>query len=263
MLDTSASMDTKLKTAQEAAIGFVRRLRPQDLAEVIDFDSRVNILAPFTGSAPDLEQAILKTSAGGSTSLNAVYALKDLKKQVAKNRVYRRRGSSCSRRRDIEPAALRRSARPRETSETPSTVPAAQQRSDREPGFKARSSSSVGRRRPGGRAFFPNQALDSTRSTAISDELSSQQRSRRHVQSRCGAPAAKRRRPDQRIYPTPAPNRGTSRQRTLTGRVGDHRLTDPPDHNERCPFVCTPWRSSPMCGTPCAPSYLRAATILL
>src|SRR6266704_2689809 len=41
MLDTSASMDTKLQTAQEAAIGFARRLRQQDLAEVIDFDNRV------------------------------------------------------------------------------------------------------------------------------------------------------------------------------------------------------------------------------
>jgi secreted protein with Ig-like and vWFA domain len=63
---TSASMDTKLPTAQEAAIGFVRRLRAQDLAEIIDFDSRVTIAAPFTDSASDLEQAIRKTSAGGS-----------------------------------------------------------------------------------------------------------------------------------------------------------------------------------------------------
>ena len=87
MLDTSASMDTKLQTAQEAAIGFVRRLRPQDVAEIIDFDSRVTILANFTNNGGELEQAIRKTSAGGSTSLyNAVYiALKDLKKQVAKN----------------------------------------------------------------------------------------------------------------------------------------------------------------------------------
>jgi len=87
MLDTSASMETKLPVAQEAAIGFVRRLRPQDLAEVIDFDSRVTILAPFTADAAELEQAIRKTSAGGSTSLyNAVYiALKDLKKLVARN----------------------------------------------------------------------------------------------------------------------------------------------------------------------------------
>ncbi|HWF83297.1 MAG TPA: VWA domain-containing protein [Vicinamibacterales bacterium] len=87
LLDTSASMDTKLSTAQEAAIGFARRLRPQDLAEVIDFDSRVMVLQNFTNNATDLEQAIHKTSAGGSTSLyNAVYiALKDLKKVVAKN----------------------------------------------------------------------------------------------------------------------------------------------------------------------------------
>jgi Ca-activated chloride channel homolog len=87
LLDTSASMDTKLPTAQEAAVGFARRLRGQDLAEVIDFDSRVMVLQNFTNNAADLEQAIHKTSAGGSTSLyNAVYiALKDLKKVVAKN----------------------------------------------------------------------------------------------------------------------------------------------------------------------------------
>jgi Ca-activated chloride channel homolog len=87
LLDTSASMDTKLPTAQEAAIGFAKRLRPQDLAEIIDFDNRVNMLQAFTNSSQDLEQAIRKTSAGGSTSLyNAIYvALKDLKKAVAKN----------------------------------------------------------------------------------------------------------------------------------------------------------------------------------
>src|SRR5438105_6310764 len=45
LLDTSASMELKLQTAQEAAIGFARRLRPQDLAEVIDFDSRVVTLS--------------------------------------------------------------------------------------------------------------------------------------------------------------------------------------------------------------------------
>jgi Ca-activated chloride channel family protein len=87
LMDTSASMETKLPTAQEAAVGFARRLRPQDLAEIIDFDSRVMVLQNFTNSATELEQAIRKTSAGGSTSLyNAIYiALKDLKKVVAKN----------------------------------------------------------------------------------------------------------------------------------------------------------------------------------
>jgi Ca-activated chloride channel homolog len=87
LLDTSASMEAKLPTAQEAAGGFAKRLRAQDLAEIIDFDSRVVVLASFTSGVTELEQAIHKTSAGGSTSLyNAVYiALKDLKKVIAKN----------------------------------------------------------------------------------------------------------------------------------------------------------------------------------
>src|SRR5262245_37644484 len=40
LLDTSASMEDKIATAQEAAVGFVKRLRQQDLGQVIDFDSR-------------------------------------------------------------------------------------------------------------------------------------------------------------------------------------------------------------------------------
>jgi len=87
LIDTSASMENKLPTAQEAAVGFAKRLRQQDLAEVVDFDSRVVVLQSFSNNATELEQAIRKTSAGGSTSLyNAVYiALKDLKKVVAKS----------------------------------------------------------------------------------------------------------------------------------------------------------------------------------
>ena len=87
LVDTSASMEMRLPIAQEAAIGFARRLRPQDLAEMIDFDSRVVILQAFTNNASQLEAAIRKTSAGGSTSMyNAIYiALKDLKKAVATN----------------------------------------------------------------------------------------------------------------------------------------------------------------------------------
>ncbi len=85
LLDTSASMELRLATAQEAAIGFARTLRPQDLAEVIDFDSRVTVVQAFTSDADQLTQAIRKTAAGGSTAIyNAIYiALKDLKKVVA------------------------------------------------------------------------------------------------------------------------------------------------------------------------------------
>lgn len=87
LLDTSASMEQRMATAQEAAIGFAKRLREKDLAQVLDFDSRVEIAQNFTNSVPDLEKAIRNTAAGGSTSLhNAVYiALKELAKAKAKS----------------------------------------------------------------------------------------------------------------------------------------------------------------------------------
>ncbi len=82
LMDTSASMDERMTTAQEAAIGFAQRLRPQDIAEIIDFDNRVNILQTFTNDVDALETAIRQTSAGGSTQLyNALYiSLRELKK---------------------------------------------------------------------------------------------------------------------------------------------------------------------------------------
>lgn len=82
LLDTSSSMEEKLATAQQAAIGFTEQLRPQDTAEVVDFDSRVEVLQSFTSDRAALEKAIKQTAAGGSTSLfNAVYiALKALQK---------------------------------------------------------------------------------------------------------------------------------------------------------------------------------------
>jgi len=85
LLDTSSSMEEKLSTAQEAAIGFASQLRPQDSAQVVDFDSRADVVQPFTNDHAALEKAIRQTAAGGSTSLyNAVYiALKTLQKVKA------------------------------------------------------------------------------------------------------------------------------------------------------------------------------------
>jgi Ca-activated chloride channel family protein len=82
LLDTSASMEDKMPTAKEAAVGFARRLRPQDLGQLIGFADRVEVLQPFTSDQAALERAIRKTVANGSTPLyNALYiALKDLKK---------------------------------------------------------------------------------------------------------------------------------------------------------------------------------------
>lgn len=87
LMDTSASMEQRLVTAQDAAIGFARKLRPQDLAQVVDFDTRVEILQDFTSDATALETAIRATEAGGSTSMyNALYiSLKELGKIRAKS----------------------------------------------------------------------------------------------------------------------------------------------------------------------------------
>ena len=86
LLDTSASMEGKLATAQEAAIGFARRLRKTDVMQVIEFDSQVNIVQEFTSDIPTLEKAIQSTTVNGSTSLyNAIYiALKNLRRNRAK-----------------------------------------------------------------------------------------------------------------------------------------------------------------------------------
>ncbi len=82
LIDTSSSMEDRMATAQDAAIGFVRKLRPTDMGEVIGFDSRAEVLQKFTSNPGELEQAIRKTVAGGSTSLNnAIYiSLKGLKR---------------------------------------------------------------------------------------------------------------------------------------------------------------------------------------
>jgi Ca-activated chloride channel family protein len=87
LLDTSNSMDDKLPTAQEAAIGFAKRMRPEDVTEVIDFSTQVRILQAFTNDAAALEKAIRGTTADGSTALyNAIYiSLKELKKVKARN----------------------------------------------------------------------------------------------------------------------------------------------------------------------------------
>ncbi|HQZ39173.1 MAG TPA: VWA domain-containing protein [Vicinamibacterales bacterium] len=87
LIDTSASMEERLTVAQDAAVGFAQRVRSQDMAQVIDFDSRVEILQNFTNDKAALERAIRSTSSGGSTSLyNAVYiALRELAKVKAKS----------------------------------------------------------------------------------------------------------------------------------------------------------------------------------
>jgi VWFA-related protein len=83
MIDTSASMEEKLATAQAAAIRFTKTLRTQDAAQVVQFNDRATTLQPFSNDLLLLEAAIKKTEASGPTALhNALYvALKDLTKE--------------------------------------------------------------------------------------------------------------------------------------------------------------------------------------
>ena len=92
MIDTSASMDEKLKDAQDAAVRFVRTLRPQDAARVMQFNDRPLVLQDFTSEVPSLEAAVRRTESSGPTYLhNALYvALKDLARDKKAGQLRRR-----------------------------------------------------------------------------------------------------------------------------------------------------------------------------
>lgn len=80
LIDSSGSMQHELPRAQEAASEFIARLREGDLAQVVDFDRRIQVLQAFTDDREALERAIRRMAARGSTSMyNAVYvALREL-----------------------------------------------------------------------------------------------------------------------------------------------------------------------------------------
>lgn len=180
LIDTSASMDKRMRTAQEAAIGFSRSLGPDDLAEIIDFDGRVEILQSFTNDLELLGEAIRQTSAGGSTSLyNALYvALKDLSKAPLRPSEVRRQAivmlsdgedtSSLITFDEVLELAKR--------SETGIYTIGLQEEEDERSGF--READFVLRQlayETGGRAFFPDDVNDLPAIyQQISDEISSQ-----------------------------------------------------------------------------------------
>jgi Ca-activated chloride channel homolog len=85
LMDSSGSMGDKLEMAEAAASAFVKRLGADDQATVVSFDSRVQVLQPFTSDQASLERAIHRVKAGGSTALfNAIYiALTDLERVKA------------------------------------------------------------------------------------------------------------------------------------------------------------------------------------
>jgi Ca-activated chloride channel homolog len=82
LLDSSASIIDSLPTVQEAAAGFVRELRPRDVATIIEFDTQAQISTPFTSDRTALEGAIRQTWPDGATALyDAIYiGLKEFEK---------------------------------------------------------------------------------------------------------------------------------------------------------------------------------------
>jgi Ca-activated chloride channel family protein len=224
LIDTSSSMEDRMATAQDAAIGFVRKLRPTDLGEVIGFDSRAEVLQKFTNSPTELEQAIRKTVAGGSTSMNnALYiSLKGLKKiPVQQEDEIRRQAiillsdgedtSSLVTFEDVLDLA-RRSETAIYAIGLMEENAGGQSKGFREATYALRQLTND----TGGRAFFPSdvKSLASVYGQ-IYDELSSQytigytSKNSRGAAMWCVSPARARR---------PAPSRATSRQRRLRSR---------------------------------------------
>ena len=92
LIDTSASMDSKLSQAQTAAIRFVKTLHAADEAQVVQFSQRAEVVQDFSSDKSQLETAIRSTHASGDTALyTALYvALKDLDRRRRDGELRRR-----------------------------------------------------------------------------------------------------------------------------------------------------------------------------
>jgi hypothetical protein len=74
MLDVSPSVEGNVQDIQDAALAFVRQLRPQDRVMVMSFDRSQHYLTDFTSDRRQLESAIRSISVGAGTSVyDAVY----------------------------------------------------------------------------------------------------------------------------------------------------------------------------------------------
>ena len=74
LIDTSSSMSDKMDVVHEAAIGFLKTLKPGDRGAVVAFADGVDVVQPLTSDREALDAAVRKTAARGATSLhNALY----------------------------------------------------------------------------------------------------------------------------------------------------------------------------------------------
>jgi Ca-activated chloride channel family protein len=92
LLDTSASMQDKMPTMREAALGFLSTLRPGDRAAVLEIKDRVDLAYALGEDIEAANQAVRATVARGGTSLyNGLYlAIKEMVKQRKANGDVRR-----------------------------------------------------------------------------------------------------------------------------------------------------------------------------
>jgi Ca-activated chloride channel homolog len=83
LLDTSASMSDKMKTMQQAAVGFASTLRAGDRISIVDVKDSIKVLHPLDDDVAGARAAIETTAARGGTALyNGLYmTLKELMKQ--------------------------------------------------------------------------------------------------------------------------------------------------------------------------------------
>lgn len=87
LLDTSGSMETRVSMARSAAINFLDGLRPEDVAAIYNFDSKVKLIQDFSNSR-DITERIFDLKADGYTALNdAIYqAAQELGKRAEKRK---------------------------------------------------------------------------------------------------------------------------------------------------------------------------------
>lgn len=85
LIDTSSSMRDRMAVVHEAAIGFLKTMKPGDRGAVVAFSDNVEVLQTLTSEGEPLERAVRATVAKGSTSLhNALYvALKQFGRAAA------------------------------------------------------------------------------------------------------------------------------------------------------------------------------------
>jgi VWFA-related protein len=83
LLDTSASMSDKMKTMQDAAVGFASSLREGDRLSIVDVKDVIKVLHPLDADLDGARAAIRSTAARGGTALyNGLYmTLREMMKQ--------------------------------------------------------------------------------------------------------------------------------------------------------------------------------------